>query len=46
MPAHLAEVKLSLLLVGDTLNLDQVGVGAHVALSTLLAGNPSLGVKT
>lgn len=43
---HLSKVELSLLLVGDTLDLNERGVGADVALSTLVAGNPTLGVQT
>lgn len=44
--ADLAEVELSLLGVGDALDLDEVGVGADVALAALLARDTALGVQT
>lgn len=44
--ADLAEVELSLLGVDNTLDLDEVGVVADVALAALLARDTALGVQT
>lgn len=45
MNAYLAEVELGILLRCDTLDLDEGGVGASVALSTLVAEDASFGVE-
>ena len=45
-PAYLAEVELGILLVRDTLNLEEGGVGAGVALRPLVAKNAALRVKS
>ncbi len=42
----LAEVELSLLLSGNTLDLEQRGVGSGVSLSSLVSGDSGLGVKS
>lgn len=42
----LAEVELGILLCCDTLDLDERGVGASVALGTLVAEDASLGVES
>jgi len=46
MNAYLAEVELGILFCCDTLDLDKGGVGASVALSTLVAEDASLGVES
>lgn len=43
---HLAQVELRILLGRNTLDLNQRGVGAGVALSALVAENASLAVKS
>lgn len=43
---YLAKVELSILLGGDTLDLNEGGVGTGVALSALVADNASLGVES
>lgn len=46
MGAHFAKVELGILLRCDTLDLDEGGVGASVALGTLVAEDASLGVES
>lgn len=43
---YLSEVELGILLGGDTLNLDESGVGAGVALGALVAEDTSLRVES
>ena len=43
---NLSEVELGLLLVGDTLNLDEGGVRAGVALCALVAKDAALAVES
>ena len=44
--AYLAKVELSVLLVRDTLNLEERGVGAGVALGALVAKDTALRVES
>lgn len=43
---HLSEVELRILLVGDTLDLNECGAGGGVALCALVAENASLRVES
>ena len=44
--ADLAEVELSVLLVGDALDLEEGGVGVGVALAALVAEDAALAVES
>ena len=46
MPTHLAKVELRVLLRGNTLDLEEGGVGASVALSALVAEDAPLRVES
>jgi hypothetical protein len=46
MMTHLPEVKLSILLRCNTLNLDEGGVGSAVTLGALVTKNTTLGVQS